>query len=96
MCTNAKAIYFVTLLVQTQNGILVDVIRSHNGQLIEPWNFEAFRHLLECFPRQAGQIGQIPGIDPYAQGMISQIIESQGHGTEIQQATPRENKNYIK
>lgn len=50
---NAKAIDLVSLLIETQYGVLVDIIRRHNGQLVKPWNLEAFRHLLEGFPRQA-------------------------------------------
>jgi len=90
MRANAKAIDLVPLLIQAEDGVLVDVVRCHDGQFVEPRNLEPLRHLLEGLPRQTGEIGQVPGVDPYAQCMVAQVVQGQGHGTEVQQTTPTE------
>lgn len=90
---NAKAIDLVPLLIETQNGVLIDVVGRHNGQLVKPRHLETLRHLLERFACQAGKIGQIPGVDSNSKRMVAQIVEGQGHSAEIQQATPVEKKS---
>jgi hypothetical protein len=42
----------------------------------------------ECIPHDAGQVRKIPAVDPNADGTVSEIIEGQGNGAEIQQPTP--------
>lgn len=74
MRANAKAIDFMALLVEAEYGILVNVIRRDNGQLVKPWHLETFRHLLECLTRQTRQICQVSGIDAYAQCMVAEIV----------------------
>jgi len=93
MRANAKAIDLVPLLVETQNGVLIDVVGRHNGQFVEPRHLESLRHLLERFACQAGKIGQIPGVDSNSKRMVAQIVEGQGHSAKIQQATPVEKKS---
>lgn len=84
MRANAKAIDLMTLLVQAEYGILVDVVGGDNGQLVEPWYLETIRYLLESLTRQTRQIGQVTRIDAYTQCMIAQIVQSQCNGAEVQ------------
>lgn len=50
MCSDAKTINFVALLVQAQYGVFIDIIRRNYGQFGEPWQFEGFRDLLKRLP----------------------------------------------
>lgn len=83
MCSNSEAVDLVTLLVQTQYGFLVDVVRSDDGQFAEPGQLELFTDPLEGLPRQAAQIGQISGIDTDADRAEALIVERQCHCAKV-------------
>lgn len=93
MCPNAKTIDFVALLVQTQYGVFIYVIRSHYGQFGEPRQFESFRDLLKRLPSQHGQVSQVPAVYADAHRPVPAVVKGQCHSAEVQQPTPVENKS---
>lgn len=51
MSSDSEAIDLMTLLIQAQYGFLVDVIRCHDGQLVEPFDLELFSYQIERLTR---------------------------------------------
>lgn len=88
MRANAKAIDAMALLVQTEDRLLVDVVRCDNGQLAKPGHLKAGGHRLEGVARQHRQVGQVTGVDANADRPEALVVERQRHGAEVQQAAP--------
>lgn len=51
MCSNSEAIDLVSLFVEAQDRLLVDVVRRDDGELAEPGQLETFGDSLESLPR---------------------------------------------
>lgn len=52
--TDSETIDFVSLLVQADDRVLVDVVRGDDGQAIEPRDVEVTGNAFEGFPGQTG------------------------------------------
>ena len=84
MSANAKAINWVSLIIQRQNGVLIDVIGSHNGQIGKPGQVELEADTDKGVSGKSGQVGQISRINPDSKCLISQIIQSQSYSRKVQ------------
>lgn len=92
MRADSKDVDGMTLVIERQNGILVDVIGGHDDEFGEPLDGKLFAHALKSLPGNIGQVGQIPRIDSDSQGTVAQIIEGHGHSRKIQDAAPARQK----
>lgn len=90
---DTEAIDLMALLVETQYGLFVDIVRCDNCDGLEPWNIEAGRHQIEYVACEATQVGQIPWIDANANSPIALIIKGHCYGTEVQYARSKEKDN---
>lgn len=72
--TDSEAINLMSLLVETDNGVLVDVIRSDDGQLIEPRDVESGSDTLKGFPGQTGQVREITRINADTNSTVSHVV----------------------
>lgn len=92
MSADAEAIDLMVLIVQAQNGFLVDVIARHNRELTEPRKRQFVCDFPESVPCPIGQIGQIARVEPDPDRFVAEVTQSDGNGAEIQQTTPVCNK----
>lgn len=88
MCSNSKAINLVSLLVQAQNSVLVDIVRCDDSQLIEPWYLESLGDRFESFTCKTRQVRKISRVDSNSNSSVAQIVQSQCHCAEVQQSAP--------
>lgn len=72
--TNSEAINLMSLLVKTDNGVLVDVIRSDDGQLIKPRDVKASSDTLKGLPGQTGQVREITRINADSHRTVSHVV----------------------
>lgn len=75
MCSNSKTVDSVTLLIQAEDGFLVDIIGGDDGHFSKPRQLERFGDLFKRFASQHGQIRQIPAVNADAQGPIPAVVE---------------------
>lgn len=52
--TDSKAINFMSLLIETDDGVLVDIVRGDNGEFVEPGDPKVGGHPFKRCPGQAG------------------------------------------
>jgi hypothetical protein len=87
--SNSKDIDGVTLIVQGENRVLVDIVRSDDRQAREPVDVEGLGDADERLPSNLRQVGEIAGVNPDSQSSVAEVVQGHGHGREVQKATPR-------
>ena len=88
MRSYAKAVYGVTLVVEGENRVLVDVIGGHDHQGGEPLHVVSLGDADKGVAGNARQIGQIAGVDANAQRAIAQVVQGHRNAGKVQQTTP--------
>ncbi len=89
MSSDSKDIDGVTLIVQGENRVLIDVVGSDDRQAREPFDVEGLGDADERLPSNLRQVGEIARVDPDSQSSVAEVVQGHGHGREVQKAAPR-------
>ena len=86
MGADAVGVDGVSLLLQTDERVLVDVVGGDDDKLAHPVEVRpGLGDFVEHRSRRHGQVGQIPGVDPDAARAVAAFVQRQRHGGEVQQ-----------
>ena len=96
VCANSKTVNGMSLVIEAEDGILVDVIGGHNDEAGKPLHGEMFTHALKSLPGNIGQVRQITRVNADSQGAVAEVIQSHGHGRKVQDATSAKSIQWVK
>jgi len=63
----------VSLVVERQDGVLVDVVGGDDGESGKPLDVEGRRNADKGLPGDLGQVGQVAGVDADAKGAVALV-----------------------
>lgn len=78
----------VPLIIEGEDGVLVDVVGGHDGEAGEPWHVELGGDAPEGLPGHLGEVGEISGVDADAERLVAEVVERHRHGREVEEAAP--------
>ena len=80
----------VTLLIERQDCLLVDIIGGGDHHVLEPVNLILVPHPLHGLPHHPAQVGQVTTVNADSNSFVTIVIESHGHGAEVEHSTPNQ------
>ena len=83
MSANAEAINGVSLVVEGEDGVFIDVVRCDNGQVGEPRDVKVLGDVLKCFPGDLRKISQVSRVYAYSDGGVAKVVQCHGHGCKV-------------
>merc|ERR1712227_12237 len=87
MSSNTISCDLVTLLVERQDCLLVDIIGGGDHHVLEPVNLILDPHPLHGLPHHSAQVGQVTTVNADSNSFVTIVIESHGHGAEVEHST---------
>ena len=78
----------MTLLIERQYCLLVDIIGGGDHHVLEPVNLILVPHPLHGLPHHSAQVGQVTTVNADSNSFVTIVIESHGHGAEVEHSTP--------
>ena len=78
----------VSLLVEAEDGLLVDVVRSRDHHRLEPVQLVLLADPLHGLLDDSAKVRQVAGVNTDSNGSVAVVIEGQGHGAEVEKTAP--------